>query len=392
MVKDKIKILQYFYLMENFSYWEKKNFFSADVIVVGSGIVGLNAAIFLKNERPNLNVIVLERGFLPSGASTKNAGFACFGSISELIAQEELSGAVGLKNLIAKRWQGLLMLRKLLGDDNIAYQNYGGFELFKDNEQALAEECLNKIPYHNGLISEVVDHKNAYLETKNEINTFGFSNTSFLIKNQLEAQIDPGLMIKKLIAKAVSLGVVILNNCEVKEIRQESNGVILETNQGLFNTEKVLLSTNAFIKKLAPELQLTPGRGQVMVTKPIKNLKVKGTFHYDKGYYYFRNIDDRILLGGGRNLNFEAEETTEFGETHLVQNALQKLLNEVILPNTPFEIEHKWSGIMGFGPQLEPIIEQIRPNVFCAVRCNGMGIAIGSQTGKEAAEAILNTL
>ena len=392
MVKDKIKILQYFYLMENFSYWEKKNFFSADVIVVGSGIVGLNAAIFLKNERPNLNVIVLERGFLPSGASTKNAGFACFGSISELIAQEELSGAVGLKNLIAKRWQGLLMLRKLLGDDNIAYQNYGGFELFKDNEQALAEECLNKIPYYNGLISEVVDHKNAYLETKNEINTFGFSNTSFLIKNQLEAQIDPGLMIKKLIAKAVSLGVVVLNNCEVKEIRQESNGVILETNHGLFNAEKVLLSTNAFIKKLAPELQLTPGRGQVMVTKPIKNLKVKGTFHYDKGYYYFRNIDDRILLGGGRNLNFEAEETTEFGETHLVQNALQKLLNEVILPNTPFEIEHKWSGIMGFGPQLEPIIEQIRPNVFCAVRCNGMGIAIGSQTGKEAAEAILKTL
>jgi glycine/D-amino acid oxidase-like deaminating enzyme len=378
--------------MENFSYWEKKNFFSADVIVVGSGIVGLNAAIFMKNERPKLNVIVLERGFLPSGASTKNAGFACFGSISELIAQEELSGAVGLKNLIAKRWQGLLMLRKLLGDDNIAYQSYGGFELFKDNEQALAEECLKKIPYYNGLISEVVGHKNTYLETKNEINTFGFSNTSFLIKNQLEAQIDPGLMIKKLIAKAVSLGVVVLNNCEVKEIRQESNGVILETNHGLFNAEKVLLSTNAFIKKLAPELQLTPGRGQVIVTKPIKNLKVKGTFHYDKGYFYFRNIDDRILLGGGRNLNFEAEETTEFGETNLVQDALQKLLNEVILPNIPFEIEHKWSGIMGFGPQLEPIIEQIRPAIFCAVRCNGMGIAIGSQTGKEAAEAILNTL
>lgn len=392
MVKNKIKILQYFYLMENFSYWEKKNFFSADVIVVGSGIVGLNAAIFMKNERPKLNVIVLERGFLPSGASTKNAGFACFGSISELIAQEELSGAVGLKNLIAKRWQGLLMLRKLLGDGNIAYQSYGGFELFKDSEQTLAEECLNKIPYYNGLISEVVGHKSTYLETKNEINTFGFSNTSFLIKNQLEAQIDPGLMIKKLIAKAVSLGVVVLNNCEVKEIRQESNGVILETIHGLFNAEKVLLSTNAFIKKLAPELQLTPGRGQVIVTKPIKNLKVKGTFHYDKGYYYFRNIDDRILLGGGRNLNFEAEETTEFGETNLVQDALQKLLNEVILPNIPFEIEHKWSGIMGFGPQLEPIIEQIRPGVFCAVRCNGMGIAIGSQTGKEAAEAILNTL
>ena len=31
----------------------------------------------------------------------------------------------------------------------------------------------------------------------------------------------------------------------------------------------------------------------------MKNLKIKGSFHYEKGYYYFRNIDNRILLGGG---------------------------------------------------------------------------------------------
>jgi hypothetical protein len=53
----------------------------------------------------------------------------------------------------------------------------------------------------------------------------------------------------------------------------------------------------------------------------------------DRGYYYFRNIGDRILLGGGRNLDFDVENTTEFAQTEIVQNKLEELLKEVILPN-----------------------------------------------------------
>ena len=58
--------------------------------------------------------------------------------------------------------------------------------------------------------------------------------------------------------------------------------------------------------------QVKPARAQVLITKPIENLDIKGTFHLDKGYYYFRNIENRILFGGGRNLDFEGETTTEF--------------------------------------------------------------------------------
>ena len=42
--------------------------------------------------------------------------------------------------------------------------------------------------------------------------------------------------------------------------------------------------------------------------------------------------------------------------------------------------------------KLSDNIKEVKPNVFCAVRCNGMGIAIGSQTGQEAGEMILNSL
>ncbi len=379
-------------VQSNLSYWEKNNFFTADVIIIGSGIVGLNAAITLKSLNPKIDVLILERGFLPSGASTKNAGFACFGSISELIEQEKLCGTAGLHQLISKRWKGLLKLRNLLGDEHISFKNHGGFELFKPQQAELASNCVAKLSHFNTLIEDIVLQKNTYVAADPKIKSFGLRDINVLIENRLEAQIDTGKMMKALLAKSAELGIKIFNNCKVEQIHSENLKVTLQTNQGIFHSKKVLLATNAFIKDLLPNLAVSPGRGQVMVTSPISNLKLKGTFHYDKGYYYFRNIDGRVLLGGGRNLDFETENTTQFGETEIVQKELLRLLREVILPENDFEIEYKWSGIMAFGPQLAPIIEAIKPNVFVAVRCNGMGIAIGSQTGEEAAELVFNEL
>ena len=41
---------------------------------------------------------------------------------------------------------------------------------------------------------------------------------------------------------------------------------------------------------------------------------------------------------------------------------------------------------MGFGDDINPIVKEIEPNLFCAVRCNGMGVAMGSLVGEEVAE------
>ena len=69
-----------------FSYWEYKNWITdIDFAIVGSGIVGLNCALALREKYPSASILVLEKGILPQGASTKNAGFACFGSLSELL-------------------------------------------------------------------------------------------------------------------------------------------------------------------------------------------------------------------------------------------------------------------------------------------------------------------
>jgi len=373
------------------SYWEKTSFFNYDIIVVGSGIVGLNAAIHLKETAPKLRISILERGFLPTGASTKNAGFACFGSVSELIEQEKIAGTDHLGKLIERRWKGLLKLRNLLGDNVIDYQCQGGFELFKKDEALLSEQCVSKIEHFNNLIRNIVG-ADAFSLNNSQIESFGFKEIESLIANQYEAQIDTGKMMFALLQYAQKLGVVVFNNCPVKHIVEVENGVEVNTDQGNFSCKKIIIATNAFVNSLLPDLEISPGRGQVLITAPIKNLKVKGTFHYDKGYYYFRNINNRILLGGGRNIDFDAETTTAFGQTEVIQQALEHLLKHVILPDIHFKIEHRWSGIMAFGNVLEPLIKEVKPNVFCATRCNGMGIAIGSQTGEDVAELALRSL
>ena len=206
-----------------------------------------------------------------------------------------------------------------------------------------------------------------------------------LIFNKFEGQIDTGRMMLGLLQKASEANILVLNNVKITEIAETNSGVAVVLN-GIeeLSVRKVYIATNGFAKQFLKE-DVTPARAQVLVTKPIKNLQVKGTFHLEKGYYYFRNINDRILFGGGRNLDFGAEKTTQMGLTDLIQNKLEEILATTILPNTPFEIDTRWSGIMGVGRQKKPIVKRISKNVFCGVRLGGMGVAIGSSIGEQLA-------
>ena len=132
-----------------------------------------------------------------------------------------------------------------------------------------------------------------------------------------------------------------------------------------------------------PHLNVKPARAQVIVTTPIHDLKIKGTFHYQQGYYYFRNIDGRILLGGGRNMDFDGETTTEMVTTEKIIDSLKELMSQVILPGSDYSIEYEWSGIMGIGDTKAPIVEKLDERIAVGVRMGGMGVAIGSLIGKE---------
>lgn len=367
------------------SFWERDSFLNdIDVAIIGCGIVGLSTALSLRERDVSLRIAVLERGTLPEGASTRNAGFACFGSITELLDDLETNSEDEVFALVEKRFRGLQRLRQRVGDANMHYEPFGGFEIFQNTEGEIFEKCADAISYFNQNVASIVGKNDNYQITTQD---FGFQNVSEKkIWNTSEGQIDTGRTMQTLLRLARENNIMIFNGLNIKNITDDTEGVILESEDGWdFKAKKLVVATNGFARRLMPHLEVKPARNQVLITKPIPNLALKGGFHYDKGYYYFRNVGNRVLFGGGRNLALDNEMTDIFGHTDLIQNTLIRLLNDVILPSQSFEIDMWWSGIMGIGSVKKPIIERISPNVVVAVRMGGMGVAIGSLVGEEAA-------
>ncbi len=369
------------------SYWEYKYWFSnIDFTIVGSGITGLSCALELRSRYPKAKILILERGPMPQGASTKNAGFACFGSVSELLADLKTHSEEELLNLVSMRKTGLEVLKNRLGAAAIGFKKDGGYELFFKNQEELFTNCIDSVDHFNKLLKPLF--KSSIFSIQN--NSQGFQNIqSKLIFNNKEGEIDTALMMQGLVDLAHQNYITILNNCAVEHFEETGSHVLVKSSIAEFQTKKLFVATNGFASKLGIT-NVIPARNQVVITKPIENLHFKGTYHLDEGYTYFRTINSRILLGGGRNLDLDGEQTDEFGTTTAIQNYLKHILNHTILPNQNAEIDYSWSGILGVGNQKRPILKALSNNVFCGVRLGGMGIAIGSLVGKELALLLEN--
>lgn len=370
------------------SFWEKVTLLeNIDFLIVGSGIVGSACVLELRKRNPDAKIVILERSYLPLGASTKNAGFACFGSVTELLDDLENVSEERVWNTVRLRYEGLERLLQRFSKEELNYENCGSYDLISDQEELAAYHP--KLDYLNQQIEFITGKKDCYSFEKNVNEKFGFKGFEGGYFNRLEGAIDTGKLLLSTQKDLAKNGIVVLNGIEVLQIHSDHSEVIVETNYGEIRSKKAGITINGFAKKLLPQLAVEPARAQVLVTSEIKNLPVKGTFHLDKGYYYFRNVGNRILFGGGRNLDFNAENTFDLNQTELIQNALEKLLREQIIPDTEFSIDYRWSGTMGVGTEKGPIIEKIGQNAAVGVRLGGMGVAIGSLIGEKLAH-ILN--
>ena len=377
------------------SYWEKQSLLQYDYIIIGSGIVGLSAAISLKERAPKSRVMVLEREVLPTGASTKNAGFACIGSLTEILADLQTMPVEAVLNLVNLRLSGLRLLRQRLGDDRIGYRENGSFELIGSRE----EWALQQLPEVNKILGTLFDEQPAFARTDEKLSAFGFQRQYIkaLIRNNFEGELHTGNMMRALIDTAIAAGVEIKTGCPVSSIDDFRTGVnVIVPNHTLkedivFTARKVLVCTNAFTRQLLPEEEVVPGRGQVLITAPVKDLPFKGIFHLEEGYYYFRELDGRVLLGGGRQLDFSGETTTEFHFNDRIQHELEVLLHTVILPGREVTIADRWTGIMAFGKTKQPLVKAHTKNVIMGVRMGGMGVAIGSMIGDQIAVMALDS-
>jgi len=373
------------------SIWEKESFFApADIIIAGSGLVGLWSAYYLKKKEPALRITIVDRGLVPTGASTRNAGFACFGSLTELLADVKKMGEERTFELVAMRYKGIKRIRKTFRDADIGYEHHGGYELMTSAAGLQDSNGLRSgIDHMNRSLKKITGDQKTFRLRNDKIARFGFAGVQYLIESRAEGQLHSGRLCQALLRLVQGLGVNVLNNIEVTGFEKVNDHLLLHTQHSFpLMASQLLVCTNAFARQLLPQLDIVPARGQVLVTSPVVDIPFKGCFHFDEGYYYFRDLGDRVLLGGARNQAFEEETTTDMAPTDKIQRELERFLRETVLPGRHFSIDTRWAGIMGMGGEKTPIIRAVNDRVFCAVRLHGMGVALAPVIGDRVASML----
>jgi len=378
-------------MSQSLSIWEKESFFApADIIIAGSGLVGLWSAYYLKKKHPSLHVTIVERGIIPTGASTRNAGFACFGSLTELLADIGHMGEEKTLELVSLRYKGLRKIRRTFRDSEIGFERLGSYELLASAGNLTDTNGLRSaIDRMNRSLKKITDEHKTFRLQNEKLTAFGFAGIQYLVESRTEGQLHSGLLCQALLRLVQSLGVTILNNVEITGYEKTGGHLLLHTQHPFpLVAAQLLVCTNAFARQLLPQLDIIPARGQVLVTSPIDGLPFKGTFHFDEGFYYFRNLGERVLLGGARNHAFDKETTTEMMLTDTIQHELERFLREVVLPGRHYTIANRWAGIMGMGGDKMPVIRAVNDHVFCAVRMHGMGVALAPVIGEQVASLL----
>jgi gamma-glutamylputrescine oxidase len=371
------------------SFWEVNAWSEADVVIVGGGLVGVQTALAVIKRQPTARVVVLERGLMPTGASTRNAGFACIGSVSEVAADLDLLGTDAAVEIVRRRYDGLRRLLETCAGYDVGYVRDGGHEIFLEDHPS-----IERIDELNELLRPITG-ATTFEQRDDLVANFGFSpKVKHLVTSPVEGTVHSGKLVSVLWGLAQRAGVMIRTGANVTSITDSHDNVEISVRSvggdWMIRAGAVIVATNAWIPELVSTgeaSQIQPARGQILVTEPIPGMPLAGSFHYDEGYVYFRPVGNRILLGGARNLAFEEERTTSHDVTESIQGALETLLREVIAPSHPqLKIEYRWAGTMGFSPSKHPIVERISPHVTVAFGCNGMGVALSSETAERVAE------
>lgn len=315
----------------------------------------------------------------------KNAGFACFGSPSELLADIDAEGEEVALQRVEERWLGLLELRKELGDGAIGFERTGGHEVFSANDP-LYTRVAERFDRLNELLRPIICG-DVYRWVDRSAKRHGMDPSLHVARTDLEGQLHPGMLMSALLRKVQEVGVEIRFGADVMAIEEEPGHATLRLHDGgALRASRVVVATNGYAAELLAEVDIRPARGQVLLTSPIDGLGLRGAFHMNEGFYYFRDFQGRVLLGGGRELDIEGETTTADGVTEAIQNALERLLHDTILPGRTFTIEKRWSGIMGFRSKGKtPFVDHVSPRVIAAVGLSGMGVAIGIRVAGRAA-------
>jgi gamma-glutamylputrescine oxidase len=347
--------------------------FETDVIVVGGGIAGITLAYTLAEQ--DARVALLETGELAGEASGRNAGFllaAPAEPYSERIAIWGREGARSVLQIGRRSHQRIRQLVQGLGIE-CGYQQTGSLRLTRTAEES--EDLRSSLPElkHDGFPMREIALADA-------VPAHAVSSFDTVFEVPEDGQLHPVKFLHGLASEAAKKGARIHPRSSVDGARWDNGTWEVQCNGHLVRTRMLVLATNAFTSRLLPHVAavIAPRRGQMLATEPIEETIVSRPTYAHWGQHYWRQTaEGRLVIGGWREIDFDAECTFGNETTPTIQEAIEKGLR-TLLPR-PVKIDYRWSGIMGYARDGRPLVGWLDAAHHLAI-CggftgHGMGLA-----------------
>jgi gamma-glutamylputrescine oxidase len=339
---------------------------SADVVVVGGGVVGVSVAYWLG--RFGVDVVLLESRELGWGASGRNAGFM-------------LAGSSPLEDMT-------VMLANL-GEEEIdaGYEEVGHLAL------ATTEAVVERIKDEIGRRPASAPPLHLLDRAECEHLLGRRLDRGFLAGRWLPsaAAVDPVRLVVGLAGAARRRGVALVRTAALG-IRRAGSGLEVDTHLGRIRSRYVVVACGAWTGRVMPAVArlIEPTRGQMLATAPAQPVLRVG-IAVNWGSVYCRQLrTGEILIGGLREVDPAPERTSTIGLNHRIQSALSTFLSEALPGFSAPEVRWRWAGIMDVTRDGRPLVGPCpgADGVWLAAGFGGHGLPPAFGAGRLVAESI----
>lgn len=343
-------------LWQDHSMDNKKNF---DVTIIGGGIAGVSTAYWLLHNDPTLKVALVEKYDLASGATGRNAGFITCGSVEHFNRLVEKHGASEADEIWKFSEKNLALLKEHIIQDKhqeLLFEHKGSFSLAGSESEMKELKKSADLMRSFGINVDILDGE----EIRDRLGAMEFVGG---VKYVDDASVHPVRLLKAMVAKINSEQLTIFPNHEVYAIEQIGSSRLVKTQKTQFETSMVVYATNAYSPLLNNYFKdkIFPTRGQILATEPVEKF-MEGPCYANFVLDYFRQLPTgQLVIGGFRQLQKDAEVGYSDETTDIIQSALEEFIRHHIPKVSKAKITHRWSGIMGFSADGNPLVGSL-PN------------------------------
>ncbi len=357
-----------------------------DVLVIGAGLTGLTASVFLA--KAGKSVLVLDRSTPCMGASSRNGGMIGGGhraNVETLVAKYGLNLTKRL--LREMHIDSTHFAKRFMQEENIDcdFQETGRFQAFwRSSEYSTNARKLNQLTELVPVSAELISPSNK----SNEVKTSSYHGG--IVFND-HGGLNPAKWVYGIQEAALGKGVVIQGDTPVNSIERRQGKHWVHTSRGIVVAQDVLMATNGYSPTNFGEIskRIFPIPSFIIATEELGENRIRDFFPNlrmivetrERHCYYRPSPDRKRIVFGGRAAMFKPPD--KFFESQL------RSLIEGIFPELKgVSLTHAWWGYTGFTFELLPHVGKI-DDVWHAMGYCGNGNGMAPWLGYKVANKIL---